>query len=319
MGLNPRSQLQIFSKMLELVPSICDSSSNNNRGRAVSAMNWRYPYITVLALGVGLASFDAFPVMAQQDFTFRRVTPPKSGVTRRITVQVSPSAPSSPAAPSRAGSSSSRSSGASAAAPAAQAPAELAWFWDGVSPKIDQSGPGSLQQAIDYISAAPGGKTVPTPRLQTMQDIAKAHGIDILKETIGTRVSPALVLSVIAIESAGRAEVTSSAGAQGLMQLMPATAERFGVTNRADPSENIKGGVAYLDWLMQEFSNDVVMVLASYNAGENAVKRNEGVPPYKETQNYVPKVLAAWIVARGLCVTPPEVATDGCVFAVNGG
>jgi hypothetical protein len=60
------------------------------------------------------------------------------------------------------------------------------------------------------------------------------------------------------------------------------------------------------------------MVLAAYNAGENAVKSNGGVPPYAETRAYVPKVLAAWAVARGLCTTPPVLVTDGCVFAVKG-
>jgi soluble lytic murein transglycosylase-like protein len=131
-------------------------------------------------------------------------------------------------------------------------------------------------------------------------------------------VSPALVLAVIGIESGGRVDAVSTAGAIGLMQLIPATADRFGVVDSANPVDNIKGGVAYLDWLMKEFDRDPLMVLAAYNAGENAVKSNGGVPPYAETRAYVPKVLAAWAVARGLCVTPPELVTDGCVFAVKG-
>ncbi len=154
--------------------------------------------------------------------------------------------------------------------------------------------------------------------MQALQDIARAHGTDILKATIGTQVSPALVLAVIGIESGGRKDAVSSAGAVGLMQLIPATADRFGVRDSADPVQNIKGGVAYLDWLMNEFNGDPLMVLAAYNAGENAVKSNGGVPPYTETRDYVPKVLAAWTVARGLCVTPPELVSDGCVFAVKG-
>ena len=105
--------------------------------------------------------------------------------------------------------------------------------------------------------------------------------------------------------------------AVGLMQLMPATAERFGVTDRVNPSENIKAGVAYLSWLMDHFEKDPILVLAGYNAGEGAVQSNNGVPPYAETRNYVPKVLAAFNVAKGLCQTPPELVTDGCVFAVN--
>ena len=125
------------------------------------------------------------------------------------------------------------------------------------------------------------------------------------------------MLAVIGIESSGRTEAVSSAGASGLMQLIPATADRFGVTDSTDPAENIKGGVAYLDWLMKEFDNDAVMVLAAYNAGENAVRRHEGVPPYAETRAYVPKVLAAWNVAKGLCMTPPQLISDGCVFAIK--
>lgn len=103
-------------------------------------------------------------------------------------------------------------------------------------------------------------------------------------------------------------------GQKGLMQLMPATASRFGVTDVNIPAQNISGGVAYLDWLMGEFGNDPVLVLAAYNAGVGAVRKNNGVPPYSETRDYVPKVLAAFQVARGLCMTPPQLATDGCVF-----
>jgi hypothetical protein len=74
--------------------------------------------------------------------------------------------------------------------------------------------------------------------------------------------------------------------------------------------------VAYLDWLMKRFNRDPLMVLAAYNAGEGAVEANDGVPPYAETRDYVPKVLAAWSVAQGLCLSPPELMTDPCVFKV---
>nr|WP_246020528.1 lytic transglycosylase domain-containing protein [Gemmobacter aestuarii] len=89
-----------------------------------------------------------------------------------------------------------------------------------------------------------------------------------------------------------------------------------GVADAMNPVQNIKGGVAYLDWLMKEFDRDPLMVLAAYNAGEGAVRANDGVPPYAETRDYVPKVLAAWQVAQGLCLTPPELVTDPCVFKV---
>ena len=147
-----------------------------------------------------------------------------------------------------------------------------------------------------------------------MQQIVRNTGVPILRATIGTSVSPALVLAVIAVESSGRSDAVSSAGAAGLMQLMPDTATRFGVTDRMAADQSISGGVKYLDWLMKEFDNDPVLVLAGYNAGEGAVKNHKGVPPYAETRDYVPKVLAAFQVASGLCRTPPELISDGCVF-----
>jgi soluble lytic murein transglycosylase-like protein len=90
------------------------------------------------------------------------------------------------------------------------------------------------------------------------------------------------------------------------------------VADATDPAQNIKGGVAYLGWLMERFDRDPILSLAGYNAGENSITEHQGVPPFAETRAYVPKVLAAWKVARGLCLTPPELMTDGCVFAVNG-
>ena len=90
-----------------------------------------------------------------------------------------------------------------------------------------------------------------------------------MKATIGTQVSPALVLAVISAESGGQVDALSAKGAQGLMQLVPATAERFGVSDSTDPVQNIKGGVAYLDWLMTKFDRDPLMVISSY-VGENA-------------------------------------------------
>ena len=243
----------------------------------------------------------------QPDFTFRRVSVGSSTVGKRITVQVTPQAPVPVSAPSAA------PAGARGASEA------MAWFWDDVSPDLSQSGPGRLEPALAALRDAPGGRGVPVPSLQTLQEIASAHGMDILRETVGTDVSPALVLALISVESTGQVDAESSAGAVGLMQLMPATAERFGVTDRLTPSENIKAGVAYLAWLMKHFDNDPILVLAGYNAGEGSVRDNAGVPPYDETRNYVPRVLAAWTIARGLCRTPPELVSDGCVFSVSGG
>lgn len=273
----------------------------------------------VLCAGAGLAE----GLNSHGDFTFKRAKPPAAGGAKRITVQIDPVAARARALARAAAVRSAAvdlpaPSLETAAVAATPAPYGLEWYWDGVSPKLSESGPGRLATAVAFLTKAPSGKGVPTPRLQDMQEIAKTYGVEILKATIGTEVSPALVLAVIGIESAGKADAVSTAGAAGLMQLMPATAERFGVTDRTIGVDNIKGGVAYLDWLMKEFDRDPVMVLASYNAGENAVKKHEGVPPYSETRAYVPKVLAAWTVARGLCQTPPELVTDGCVFVVQG-
>ena len=174
-----------------------------------------------------------------------------------------------------------------------------------------------MRAALDALAGQTEGAAVATPRLAALQDIASRYGVDILRESIGTRVSPALVLAVIAVESSGRVDAVSHAGASGLMQLMPATAERFGVTDRADPVQNIRGGIAFLDFLMETFDGDPILVLAGYNAGENSIPKHDGVPPYAETRDYVPKVLAAFQTARGLCLTPPELISDGCVFAVK--
>ncbi len=251
----------------------------------------------------------------QSDFTFRRVTVPAPGSTNRITVQVAPRAPRAPAA---AGTGGSLPQVVANAGSPAIAPSGVAWFWDAVSPDLTASGPGRLELALREMANAPPGKAIQGPRLQGLQEIAKLHGRDILTATVGTQVSPALVLAVIAVESAGRSDAVSRSGAQGLMQLMPDTADRFGVDAPLTAGENIKGGVAYLDWLMTHFDRDPILVLAGYNAGEGSVRDNAGVPPYAETRAYVPKVLAAWNVARGLCQTPPTLMTDGCVFAVNG-
>jgi soluble lytic murein transglycosylase-like protein len=101
-----------------------------------------------------------------------------------------------------------------------------------------------------------------------------------------------LVHAVITAESAYDPEALSHAGALGLMQLMPATAERFGVSNRRDPRQNVFGGTRYLKLLLDMFDNDLRLALAAYNAGENAVIRYDNqIPPFPETQNYVRKVL----------------------------
>jgi soluble lytic murein transglycosylase-like protein len=107
-------------------------------------------------------------------------------------------------------------------------------------------------------------------------------------------IDPTLVRAVIQVESNFNPRCVSSKGARGLMQLMPATARRFGVTNIHDPEQNIHGGVRYLAYLMRLFNEDLPRVLAGYNAGENAVIRYGGIPPYEETSTYVVRAMTVY-------------------------
>lgn len=249
------------------------------------------------------------------DFTFKRVKPPIKGAKKLITVQIAPKAnPAVPLPlPARPG---PVKRVPDAQVPAQDVPGRYAWYWELIPPDMATSGPGRLAEAVAALSQGPD-RTVPRPRLSRLQPIAEAHGREILTATVGTRVSPALVLALIHVESAGKVQAVSRAGATGLMQLMPVTATRFGVEDASDAAQNIKGGVAFLDHLMDKFGGDPVLVLAAYNAGEGAVSKFAGVPPYAETRDYVPKVLAAWSVARGMCLTPPELISDGCVFRLG--
>ena len=105
------------------------------------------------------------------------------------------------------------------------------------------------------------------------------------------KLEPYLVLAIIATESNFDPRALSPKRAQGLMQLIPETAARFGVRNAMDPAQNIRGGMAYLRWLLAYFEGDVTLVAAAYNAGEGAVERYRGVPPYAETRAYVRRIL----------------------------
>lgn len=131
------------------------------------------------------------------------------------------------------------------------------------------------------ITPAEMARALKSPELIALVDeIAQAEGVDIH-----------LARAIIQAESAFNYRARSRAGALGLMQLMPSTAERFGVLDPFDPRQNISGGVKYLKWLHNYYGGDLTRVVAAYNAGEGAVNRHRGIPPYAETRAYVPRVL----------------------------
>lgn len=261
--------------------------------------------------GAGLAQEGGDSAVAGQpsafpEFSAKRIRAPKPGTPPKINIQIE-TAPQSSLTQARPTPSPDGQS-------ATQAPdSRYGWFWERVPAAISEVG---AVQRFDAAMAAlrTASAPVPAPRLQLLQEIIEAQQVPILLSSVGKQVSPALVLAVISVESAGKPEAVSSAGAQGLMQLMPDTAARFDVSDALVPAQNIAGGIAYLDWLLQEFEGDAILALAGYNAGEGAVRAHQGVPPFAETRDYVPKVLAAYEVARKLCKTPPEFVSDGCVF-----
>ncbi|BDU78490.1 transglycosylase SLT domain-containing protein [Mesoterricola sediminis] len=143
---------------------------------------------------------------------------------------------------------------------------------------LKRVGVGQIRLAITSTQMA---KVLKSPELLTLVDtIASEEGVD-----------PFLARAVIQAESAFYTRARSRAGALGLMQLMPQTAERFGVLDPFDPRQNITGGVKYLRWLMNAFQGDLPRVIAAYNAGEANVIKYKGIPPFAETRAYVPRVM----------------------------
>jgi hypothetical protein len=139
-----------------------------------------------------------------------------------------------------------------------------------------------------------GGKSPSDAFLLSRRDAATTFDDTIRRHAERERVDPRLVKSVMLVESNFNPKALSPKGARGLMQLMPGTARRYGVQNSWDPHENIRGGTAYLSDLLGMFDGDIVRTLAAYNAGEGAVQRYRGVPPYPETQEYVRRAMLVY-------------------------
>ncbi len=166
------------------------------------------------------------------------------------------------------------------AAIASAAPAEVRIKVEGGRPVIYNDGPARLAASEDWLAAR----------------VRRASAFDELIEASAEEnsVDPRLVKSVMLVESGFNPAAISKKGARGLMQLMPATAAEQGVSDVHDPKQNIAAGTRHLSRLLSYYGGDLVKSLAAYNAGEGAVDRYNGVPPYDETQLYVRKTLAAY-------------------------
>jgi Transglycosylase SLT domain len=161
-------------------------------------------------------------------------------------------------------------------------------------------GPVKVGHRVRTLRSVPPPSLAPAPDTdiqRIVDDAAKRHNVD-----------PLLVNSVIRVESGFDPAAISSKGAQGLMQLIPATARRFGVVDAFDPKENIEGGVKYLEYLQTLFPNDLNLTIAAYNAGEGAVSRYNRIPPYPETVAYVDRVHQHYTNAKLAQTTPDMVA-----------
>jgi soluble lytic murein transglycosylase-like protein len=148
--------------------------------------------------------------------------------------------------------------------------------------------PDPIQQAAPLV-AVPGATQAPTKSAQ-LRDTAYANLITAAAQTYG--VDPILVQALIQVESNYNPRSRSSKGAMGLMQLMPSVAREYNVRNAYDPASNIDAGVRKLKSLIESMKGDLSLALAAYNAGEAAVSKFGGIPPYRETRSYVSRILA---------------------------
>ena len=184
------------------------------------------------------------------------------------------------------------------------------WFWKIASPKLADADADRFED-LSAKAAERLGSDKATALVRMIEDTYEA---EIKAAARAADIPEALLAAVIAAESAGKIRARSHKGAQGLAQLMPGTAARFGVKNAYDPAENLRGAAEYLAFLLDRFEGDVLLALAGYNAGEHAVTRHKGVPPYNETRDYVPKVLSYYAAAfKEECLFDTELTNAPCV------
>lgn len=155
---------------------------------------------------------------------------------------------------------------------------------------VRPAGATAAQMLFSYIETCFACGALPGVDFGTVRLNMDAYAAEVRAAAQEFGVDEAVVRAIIHAESAFRPNAVSHAGAQGLMQLIPATASRFGVSDVFDPGQNIRGGVQYLAWLLNRYNQDLTLAAAGYNAGEGAVDRHGGVPPYAETQRYVQRV-----------------------------
>lgn len=153
------------------------------------------------------------------------------------------------------------------------------------------SSQGFMNQSKDTLgsTAFSGYQGIQAPK-ENLDASSLAHQINSMAQKYG--VNAGLIQQVVKAESSFNSQATSSAGAMGLMQLMPGTAASYGVQNAYDPTQNLDGGTHFLKDLLDRFKGNIPLTLAAYNAGPGAVEKYNGIPPYKETQAYVQKIIS---------------------------
>lgn len=182
------------------------------------------------------------------------------------------------------------------------------WFWEDAKTARSAADPARAPG----LAKTAAGRIVGPAHHKVISRVAASYNAELSAAAARAGVSEALLAAVVAAESAGDPRAVSPAGAQGLAQLMPGTAKRFGVADPFNPAEALRGSADYLSFLLNLFDEDVLLALAGYNAGEGAVSRHNGVPPFAETRDYVPIVLGYYDIALSLCAARPAGHRDRC-------